>query len=208
MFVVYSPEGQSFAANAQQLPLIKVDPSTRVNQVTDSVLKELDVDSRLSSKSKSQKKLSAYQKNQQEPPRHLVVQVAQIMSQPVRTIEFDSVLSEVYQCLEQQQIDYLPVVNNDALIGMVNRFSVLKRLLVDELGGIEQGGSQPLSLVMQHQVVTTAMHTDIRQVAQVFSDYDVGAIVVTDDKERLSGIVTQGDLVKRLAKTPPLEIYV
>lgn len=208
MFVVYSPEGQSFAANIQQLPLIRVDPSTRINQVTDSQLKELDVDSRLPNQAQTQKKLTAYQKNQSESKRRIVVKVAEVMSHPVITIELNSLLMQVYDRMERLQIDYLPIVDNGVLIGMVNRMQLLKRLIIDEQGNIEQGGHQPLAKIMQKQVVTTSLHTEIRQVAQVFSEFDIGAIVVTDDDEHLVGIVTQGDLVKRLAKEPPVEIYV
>ncbi|WP_130537555.1 HPP family protein [Thiomicrorhabdus indica] len=207
MFVVYSPEGQSFAANIQQLPLIRVDPATRINQVTDSQLKELDVDSHLPNQAQTQKKLTAYQKNQAESKRRIAVKVAEVMSHPVITIELNSLLMQVYDRMERLQIDYLPVVDDGVLIGMVNRIQLLKRLIIDEQGSIEQGANQSLAKIMQRQVVTTSMDTEIRQVAQVFSEFDVGAIVVTDE-ERLVGIVTQGDLVKRLAKEPPVEIYV
>lgn len=209
MFIVYSPEGQSYAANLQQLPLIKVDPATRINQVTDSELKELDVDSHLpGQQSAKSKKLAAYEQNTSESQRRVVVKVGEVMSHPVITIEQKSTLSEVYSRLEHLQIDYLPILNQGVLVGMVNRNRLLQRLIIDNQGNIEQGGQEVLESIMQKQVVTTSFKTEIRQVAQVFTEYDVGAMVVTDDTERLVGIVTQGDLIKRLAKEPPLEIYV
>lgn len=208
MFVVYSPEGQSYAANLQQLPFIKVDPATRINQVTDSELKEMDVDSHLPGQSTKSKKLSAYQQNTSESQRRVVVKVGEVMSHPVITIAQQGLLSEAYARLEHLQIDYLPVLNDEVLVGMVNRNRLLQRLIIDDQGKIAQGGQESLETVMLKQVVATSFRTEIRQVAQVFTEYDVGAMVVTDDAERLVGIVTQGDLIKRLAKEPPLEIYV
>lgn len=209
MFVVYSPEGQTFAANAQQLPVIKVDPSTRINQVTDTELKELDVDSRLPNKNAPlNKKLSAYQQNKQSSGRRKVVKVAEIMSSPVITIELNSHIYQAYERMNRLEIDYLPVVNNDTLIGICTRSSLLKRLIINEDGRIEQGGMEMIESLIQKQVVTTNLETDIRQVAQVFSQYQVGAIVITSQDERLVGIVTHGDLIKRLAQEPPIELYI
>lgn len=209
MFIVYNPEGHSVVANAQNLPMIKVDPATRINQVTDSELKQLDVDQRLANKqSNLAKQLSAYHKNQESAPKRYVVKVVEVMSKPVQTIEYKNFLSEAFERMNQDRIDYLPVLRNGALIGMLDRQSVLKRLIVDESNKIEQGGSEKVQKVMVQQIVATAFDTDIRHVAQVFTDYDVGAIVITDVNEHLIGIVTQGDLVKRLAKEPPIELYV
>lgn len=208
MFVVYSPEGQSIAASAQQLPVLRVDPSTRINQVTDSSLQKLDVDERLPNRQTENKKLSAYKKNAANAERHVVVKVAEVMSHPVITIEFNSSIAQAFERMERLQIDYLPIVKADVLIGICNRETILKKIIVDDEGDILQGGGAHLKNVMIKQVVATSFDTDIRQVAQVFSQYHVGAIVITGKDERLMGVVTQGDLVRRLAQEPPIELYI
>jgi len=209
VFVVYSPEGQAIAASAQQLSTIKVDPATRINQVEDPTLKEVEVDEQSSSSSRNIKnKISAYQKNAADTHRRKVVRAAEVMSHPVITIEQDSTIAHAFERMQRLHIDYLPVVSDEVLVGLCTREALLRRVLLTKDGRIEVGGNSPISDVVTPQVVTTELFTDIRQVAYALSFYDLGALVVTNQDGEHAGIITRGDLIKRLAQEPPLELYV
>lgn len=207
MFVVYSPEGQSLATSVQQIPVLKVDPSTRVNQVEDSWLDELKPDEK-SQLAHTYKAVHAYQQNKKESQHRIVVKASEIMSEPLITINQEALLAQAYDRMSRLQIDYLPVLADTRLVGLLSREQVLRRVLVAENGELEVGGDQLVIDIMRQQIVTTELDTDIRQVAQVFTQFDVGALVIMNSAERPVGIVTRGDLVKRLAKEPPLELYV
>ncbi|CAN8139812.1 CBS domain-containing protein [uncultured Thiomicrorhabdus sp.] len=207
MFVVYSPEGQSLASTVQQIPVLRVDPSTRVNQIENSWLDELKPDEK-SLLAKPSKAVNAYQQNKKESQHRVVVKVAEIMSEPIITINQEALLAQAYDRMSRLQIDYLPVLDDKRLIGLLSREQVLRKVIVAENGDLELGGERLVGAVMQQQIITTELDTDIRQVAQVFTQFDVGALVIMNSMEQPVGIVTRGDLVKRLAKEPPLEIYV
>ncbi|MBO1926042.1 CBS domain-containing protein [Thiomicrorhabdus sp. 6S2-11] len=207
MFVVYSPEGQSLASTVQQIPVLRVDPSTRVNQIENSWLDELKPDEK-SLLAKPSKEVNAYQQNKKESQHRVVVKVAEIMSEPIITINQEALLAQAYDRMSRLQIDYLPVLDDKRLIGLLSREQVLRKVIVAENGDLELGGERLVGAVMQQQIITTELDTDIRQVAQVFTQFDVGALVIMNSMEQPVGIVTRGDLVKRLAKEPPLEIYV
>ncbi|MBO1924297.1 HPP family protein [Thiomicrorhabdus sp. 6S3-12] len=211
MFIVYSPEGQSLALTVQQLPVLRVDPATRVNKVEDTGLEQLKPDegkqqSVLAGQSKA---LRAYQQSAKEQPqRRVAVQVAEIMSEPLITINQEATLAQAFDRMTRLKIDYLPVVDETTLVGLLSRERLLHKILLDDNGEIELGGEKQVFDVMQKQVITTSRDTDIRQVAQVFSEYRVGALVIMNSVEQPIGMVTRGDLIKRLAKEPPIEIYI
>lgn len=211
MFIVYSPEGQSLALTVQQLPVLRVDPATRVNKVEDTGLEQLKPDegkqqSVLAGQSKA---LRAYQQSAKEQSqRRIAVQVAEIMSEPLITINQEATLAQAFDRMTRLKIDYLPVVDETTLVGLLSRERLLHKILLDDNGEIEVGGDRLVFDIMQKQVITTSRDTDIRQVAQVFSEYSVGALVIMNSVEQPIGMVTRGDLIKRLAKEPPIEIYI
>ncbi|MBN2646880.1 MAG: CBS domain-containing protein [Thiotrichales bacterium] len=207
MFIVYTPEGQSLAMSVQQLPMLKVDPATRVNQVEDTRLDALKPDEGRTA-NPGQKALQAYQGVRHSNQRRQVVQVAEIMSEPIITINQEASLAQAYERMNRLQIDYLPVVREAVLVGLLTREALLQKLLIDEKGQIEFGAERTVQQAMLKQVVSTQRTTDIRQVAQVLSFYRVGALVVMNQNEQPVGIITRGDLIKRLAKDPPIELYV
>ncbi|BBP45712.1 hypothetical protein THMIRHAS_10850 [Thiosulfatimonas sediminis] len=207
MFVVYSPEGQSLAASAQNLSMLRVDPSKRINKIEDAWLDELQPDEK-SLLGQSSKALQAYQQNRKESQHRVVVKVLEIMSEPLISIHQQADLAQAFARMAEMKINYLPVLDDRRLIGLLTREQLLRKVLIGDDGALEFGGEKPVFEIMQRQVVTTDLSTDIRQVAQVFTQYNLGALVIMDAFKHPVGIVTRGDLIKRLAKEPPLELYV
>ena len=94
------------------------------------------------------------------------------------------------------------------LVGICSQRDLLTRVIVGKDGELEGAKRETVSDIMQTHVVTTVAETDIRHVANVLTQYDIGALVIMNNFQQPIGIVTRGDIIKRLGNEPPLELYV
>jgi acetoin utilization protein AcuB len=212
MFIVYSPEGQSFIGASQKIPPLKIDPLKRSNPLEDDVTEgfNLNVDQG-GSQSKSSSgyaAIHAYKAAQKKSTRRVVVKVAEIMSAPVKVISDENSIEEAWQLMQASHIQHLPVIRAGELVGICSQRDLLNRVIVSKDGLLEGAKREHVFDVMQTQVVTTTEETDIRHVANVLIQYDIGALVIMNPYETPVGIVTRGDIIKRLGNEPPLELYV
>ncbi len=206
MFVVYSPEGQNFIGSVQQLPMLRVDPAKRINPVDQGDLPALNVDQDTPQQQNSKKALSAYKGNQKSN-RKVVVKAAELMSSPVIAISASASLENAWKLMQDEQIKHLPVIEEGELVGMCTQIDLLARVIVDKEGNLEGVKPELIGDIMNPVVVTTTGDTDVRHIAEALTEFDIGALVVTDAYQKMLGIVTEKDLIKRLAKEPPIEIY-
>ena len=212
MFIVYAPEGKSFIGQKPKLPPLKVNPLTPIHSIDEDVLEggKSDLNATLNpqKKQKSDSAVHAYEVNQSDKRRRVVVKVAEIMSSPVVLVSDENSLEEAWLLMQKHKVSYLPVMKAGVLVGLCSQADLLGRVIVSKDGVLEGVKQEIVAEVMQSQVVTTQGDTDIRHVAQVLSDYGVGALVIMGESAEVVGIITEGDLVKRLAKDPPVELYV
>ena len=206
MFIVYSPEGQSFIGSVQQLPMLRVDQAKRVNKVNESEFEKLKTEHQTPTSHSQHQAIHAYEQTKKQP-RKIVVRLAEIMSSPVIEVSVEEGVEHVWYLMQQHEIKYLPVTENGALVGLVSQKDILARVIVAKSGELEGIVPTTVREVMNETVVTTKGDTDIRHAAQALSGFDVGALLVMDDYQKIQGIVTEGDLIKRLANEPPIELY-
>lgn len=214
MFIVYAPEGRSFIGQKPKMPPLRVGPVMPVNPIEKDVLdgERTDLNAPYPAPAhkhqKSDVAVHAYEVNQADKRRRVVVKVAEIMSAPVVLISDENSLEEAWLLMQEHRVSYLPVIKSGVLVGLCSEADLLGRVIVNKEGILEGVKQETVAEVMQSQVVTTSGDTDIRHIAQVLSDYDVGALVIMSQLHEVVGIVTEGDLVKRLANDPPVELYI
>ncbi len=212
MFIVYAPEGRSFIGQKFKAPPLRVPPIMPVNPVEEDVLEGDKAD--LHSSYHAQKPqgsgsaVHAYEVNQADKRRRVVVKVAEIMSSPVVLVSDENSLEEAWILMQERKVSYLPVMKAGVLVGLCSQADLLGRVIVNKKGLLEGVKQETVAEIMQPQVMTTSGDTDIRHVAKVLSDYDIGALVIMSEFSEVVGIVTEGDLVKRLANDPPVELYI
>jgi len=206
MFIVYSPEGQSFIGSVQQLPVLKVDPAKRINKVNESELESLKVDVGKQAQNTQNRALNAYKKNQQ-PIRKIIVKATELMTNPVIAINDNESIENAWHLMAKEKIKHLPVMNSGELVGMCTQANILGRVIVDKQGGLEGVKPEKVSEIMNPMVVTTTGDTDVRHIAQALTGFDMDALIVMDEYQNISGIITESDLIRRLANEPPLELY-
>ncbi|MGC9387346.1 MAG: HPP family protein [Hydrogenovibrio sp.] len=209
MFIVYTPEGRNRIQPGELRPELKVDRSKRINAVGESEMDQLHFDETLNRmQDKPRPAVKEYESIQHDQPRHPVFKVFDIMTQPVITISHLESQGQAWSKMLEAGVHHLPVVNDRAeLVGLVSSRDILMRATVGENGQLEIGGDEPVANVMNRKVITTKAETDIRRVALVMSEYRLGCVVIMSEAESIRGIVTQSDIVRRIAAAPPLEIY-
>ncbi len=210
MFIVYTPEGRNRIQPGELAPQLKVAQTKRVNPVGQSEMDQMHFEEAMAQvHEKTQPALKEYQSIQNKSERKPVVKVYEIMTQPVITIGEETSLGQAWQKMVESHVHHLPVVDEvGELVGLVSSHDILMRSVVGGNGQLDIGGEGLVTEVMTEQVVTTKAETDIRRVAQVMSEYNLGCIVIMSDAESIRGIVTLSDIVRRLSESPPLEIYV
>ncbi|VAW48264.1 hypothetical protein MNBD_GAMMA04-1950 [hydrothermal vent metagenome] len=212
MFIVYSPEGQSFIGASQKMPPLKIDPIKYSTPLEDDVTEGFDMtadfDLNQGKKNAGHSAIKAYETTQKESVRRVVVRVAEIMSAPVNTVSEQHSIEDAWLFMQKHHVQHLPVIQEGKLVGMISQRDLLCRVIVNKEGLLEGVKREIVADIMQEQVVTTTEETDIRHVAMVLSQYDIGALVIMNAYETPVGIVTRGDIIKRLSNEPPLELYV
>ena len=187
----------------QNLPVLKGDPAKSINKVdgTDEETKEKYTP-------KKSGALDAYKNNQQKSKRSVVVKVSEIMVSPVITVGVDNTLEEAWNLMKTNSIKHLPVLDQAELVGMCSQLDILGRIIVSKSGELEGVKPEKVKDVMRSEVVTTSLDTDIRHIAQALTGYQIDALVIMNEYHQILGIVSETDLIKRLAKEPPIELYI
>lgn len=209
MFVVYSPEGRNFiGAKTNQ------DRSSKVNPVGEAEFKEtmMELDKDLPERTRQHRQtnyaLGQYQKQLETmSDRHVVVTVAEIMSTNVVTLPPTATLSEVWEIMQNKRFQHIPVVESGMLVGICSSQELLRHVIIGEENKIQAPVGRQIKEIANPEVITTLPNVDVRRAAFIMTEYRIGALPVMSEAGRLIGIITRSDLIKRLAKLPPLEIY-
>lgn len=108
------------------------------------------------------------------------------------TVQIDQELGAVVDLFKQHGISQLPVLDGDALAGILTEMDVLEHLYAGRANR-----NTPVVEVMVRSVSTVPLHANSNELHRIFERGEV-AIVVDDDK-RLVGIITKMDLIDFLA---------
>lgn len=158
--------------------------------------------------SRYQEATAAYrQMLRDSPDRGPIHHAYQIMSRNVATLEPGMGVETAWRFLAARGYGQAPVVDGGrGLVGMVSLADLLKVLNVDDMG-VRDLRARTVAEVMTSPVVTTDPVSDVRRVARVLLDYDLTGIPVVGDGDDLVGIVTRGDILRRVINDPPLSLW-
>ncbi len=129
-----------------------------------------------------------------------------IMTGPAHTVRQDDALGHVVQQMLERGFRRFPVVDaKGKLVGMVSRLDVLRATQGNgtreqEHAPIPRAG-KVLGEVMRTDLPVVHVNDDLVDVLQQMLQADVTYVVVLDERERAVGVITESDLVARVA--PP-----
>lgn len=127
------------------------------------------------------------------------LKAAQVMSSPVLTVTTDTSLRKAWELMQAQEVYHLILIDDDErALGLLSRDDILAK-----------GTDSPVSVTQayQKQMVVASPATPVSSIAASFVRYDIGAIPVIDDQDRLQGIVCRTDLLRMLINNARVESW-
>ncbi|MBI5960466.1 MAG: DUF190 domain-containing protein [Chloroflexi bacterium] len=127
-----------------------------------------------------------------------------IMTQPVYTVQDHAALGHVVQQMVERDLTRFPVVDAEGkLVGMVSRLDML-RAVAGNSGGEQELAPAPkpgqtLGEIMTPVVPSVTINDDLVDVLQQMLKTNIRYVVVLDEQQRAAGVITEGDLVARVA---------
>ncbi|WP_417534228.1 HPP family protein [Marinobacterium stanieri] len=124
---------------------------------------------------------------------------SQVMSSPVLTIRAETSLRQAWELMQAQEVYHLILVDdNERALGILSRNDILER-----------GTDSPISVTQAYrkQMIVASPTTPVSSIAASFVRYDIGAIPVIDDQDRLQGIVCRTDLLRMLINNAHIESW-
>ena len=198
----------------EQMPLNKLFKSRIVEKTQrSSASHTVETDYGSSQQRKTVDKIyQAVEGFQQDKP---VLFSKQIMTSPVVTLTPQTSVAEAHKLFESKKFRHVPIVSNDGiLIGMVSDRDILRYL--NNIPGVGNDKhlqikapsmTDHISQLMQKQVLTASMDTDVRYIAMLFVEQHIGAIPIMDE-ENLKGIITRSDILRAVMRHYELQLWV
>ena len=121
------------------------------------------------------------------------MQIKNLMSEELITIDKDQNLSDALKLLRKHNISRLPVTNNKELVGIISERDIANKL------GSSKYESMPasrlhISSVMVKDVITVPETMQLDEVAKLMLENGIGSVPVMND-EGMVGIVSKADFV-------------
>ena len=116
--------------------------------------------------------------------------IKDIMTRGVETVSPQTTLQEAAARMKTLDVGPLPVCEGDRIAGMVTDRDIVVR-------GIAEGRdprTTKVSDVMSRDVVTCKESDDVKVAARTMKDKQIRRLLVVDDKQKVSGIVSLGDV--------------
>ena len=131
--------------------------------------------------------------------RFLIMQAKEVMSQPAVSVSPRRTLRELESLFEIHGFNGVPVVEDHHLVGMATQFDFLKQLVFTP-GSVfphyDELMKRSVEEIMTRTVYTVHPSTPLTRVLQMMVDTRDKSLPVVDDKNRLVGIISRGDIVR------------
>jgi CBS domain-containing membrane protein len=129
--------------------------------------------------------------------------VSNIMSSQIQTVHTAQKVSDVYRLLTENKIHHVPVVDGNALVGVISSTDMMK-LSLDAYGTPDAANTEYLDSqfsipdIMTTDLITVGHDDSIRLAAEKLSVGTYHSLPVIGSDDQLVGIVTTTDLVNYL----------
>ena len=118
------------------------------------------------------------------------MKIKDVMTRSVETVRPDQTLQEAAARMKSLDVGPMPVTENDRLVGMLTDRDIVVR-------GVAEGRDARTTKVrdaMTSDVVCCNEDDDVKDAASKMKDRQIRRLVVVDGQQRVSGIVSLGDI--------------
>jgi CBS domain-containing protein len=130
------------------------------------------------------------------------LRVGNLMTIDPVVIHADAQVSEAERLLKTYRVSGLPVVSDDATVGVISQTD----LVVARSSGLIGGNWERVLVrhLMTAPAVTVRTGTSLARAAQLMVSRHIHRLVVVDDEDRPIGVVSSLDLLRVLLKDPDI----
>jgi CBS domain-containing protein len=157
--------------------------------------------------------LAAYaQAAQDQPLRHPLTRVRDIMNPGAITLGLDATVSQAWELLAQHRLGQAPVVDpSGTLVGLLMRADLMR---LDRMPGPDTHVlawqawlAQGVAELMWTPVPSVSPDTDIRRLARVLLDTGLPGLPVADDAGTVIAFASRTDILRAVVADPPLDLW-
>ena len=132
------------------------------------------------------------------------MQVKKLATKDVLTVEPGDFIDQAIDLMEQHDIRHLPVIDADRLVGIVSDRDILlnvgwlplRQRQTYHRKGNHPSGPKRIKEIMTRQVISLSPTDPISAAAEIMMDRKIGAVPLIDDQGRLSGLISETDILK------------
>jgi len=128
----------------------------------------------------------------------LMTPVKDAMTQNVITVTLKMTLRELERFFETHEFNGFPVVDGHHLVGIVTKFDFLKNFVLTPdtvFPHYDDLMKRTVDQIMTHHLCTVHPTTPLTRVLQLFVETREKLIPVVDEKNRLLGVISRGDVI-------------
>ena len=118
--------------------------------------------------------------------------VSDVMTGRPRAVTPQTLLTEVAELMEAEDVGSIPVVEDDRLVGIITDRDIVVRAIAK---GKDPKG-MPASAVSSRELVTVHPDDDLSDALELMARHQVRRLAVTGEDERLVGVVSQADVAR------------
>ncbi len=128
----------------------------------------------------------------------------ELMTPDPLTVTPQASVAEVWDLMREADVRHIPVVQADALVGMVSdrdlgRVDIARLLNVEGAGALRDELATPIVRVMTSQVIAVGPEADIGEVIELLIEHKIGALpVVQEETREVLGIISYVDVLRAL----------
>lgn len=128
----------------------------------------------------------------------------ELMTPDPLTVTPQASIAEVWDLMREADVRHIPVVQGDALVGMVSdrdlgRVDIARLLNVEGAGALRDELATPIVRVMTSQVIAVGPEAGIGEVIELLIEHKIGAVpVVREETREVLGIISYVDVLRAL----------
>ncbi len=119
--------------------------------------------------------------------------VEDVMSQSVFTVHPQDTMQNIIETFRKRRISGAPVVENSTLTGIISMEDIIRCLKESDI-------TAPVQKYMTQQVFTVKSSDPVIESLKYFVNSHLGRLIVLDQENNLTGILTKGDITRGLLK--------
>ena len=120
--------------------------------------------------------------------------IKDIMTSPVLSVTLNQTVQSVLQLAKENNVTGFPVIDIDRkVIGVISTFDLIMEISVGKLH--LKLGELPLAIKVEKDVIKFNQDTPVKEALLSLIKKRVGRIIITDNDNRLCGIVSRKDLI-------------